>query len=257
MRTFVSPHLDDAVLSCWTSLVASQAQVVTCFTADPPATVPAGDWDRYSNPGLLGRQIMKLRREEDLEALASCRATAIHLDLPDHQYREGQEMTPDTLAEHLSPLLRDATEVWVPAGIGGHLDHVLVQKAVLLVANQSTAIVLYADQPYAGSRSRGWPLWVDRRPRTIALELFRAASRKHSANRRWHDDLAAAGLSTRLLEAHVIKLTKDQVSEKTRAVHTYRTQAKALGYTDVASLMRQNLLSHEVFWKYPVGVSRV
>lgn len=251
MRVFVSPHLDDAVLSAWVSLSVSAAKVVTCFTGDPPEAMPASHWDQKSSPGLTGREIMEMRRQEDREALALCGATGIHLGLPEHLYRRSDTpLEVEDLAVCLEPYLGDAEEIWVPAGIGAHPDHILAQKASRLVATAATRLVFYADMPYAARRDRGWPISVDRKPRTIALELARVATLKRRALRRWQDDLGTCGLLEKELELHVIDLNPDQVIEKMSAVHTYRTQANALGYVSGLRSMEGTLLAHEVFWTY-------
>ena len=45
----LSPHLDDAVLSCWHVLEGpEQARVINVFTADPPPGTPPPWWDRLT-----------------------------------------------------------------------------------------------------------------------------------------------------------------------------------------------------------------
>src|SRR3954468_1605952 len=50
--TILSPHLDDAVLSCWHVLTGpGEVAVVNVFAGVPPAGAPVGWWDRLSGDG--------------------------------------------------------------------------------------------------------------------------------------------------------------------------------------------------------------
>ena len=64
------------------------------------------------------------------------------------------------IAEHLT----SADEVWLPAAIGRHPDHVLARDAGLRAAAAvgHDDVVLYADFPYV--ISYGWPSWLSRQP---------------------------------------------------------------------------------------------
>ncbi|WP_250007241.1 PIG-L family deacetylase [Actinoplanes sp. M2I2] len=89
---FVSPHLDDAVLSCGAFLeaVASACPVVvvTVFTAaaEPPHTYAARGFLEGCGAG-DARTLFETRRQEDLDVLAQLRVRAVHLDFPDALFR--------------------------------------------------------------------------------------------------------------------------------------------------------------------------
>ena len=153
-RLIISPHLDDAVLSCWHAITAAvqPAIVVTLFAGLPSAAAKVAPWDSASgvtNPA----EHMVRRRREDEAALGVCGARFVHCDFLDDQYR-GWARPRRALIERLEELTKDAEEVWVPAGIGGHPDHVLAAEAAL-TATGGRRRVLYADLPYAAHRSAG------------------------------------------------------------------------------------------------------
>lgn len=147
-RLIVSPHLDDAVLSCWHALapMSEPATVVTLFAGIPgPATEPSR-WDRASGATDPAAQ-MRLRRKEDEAALTARGARFVHCDFLDDQYR-GWARTRRPLVDRLAALVDGADEVWIPAGFGGHPDHVLAADAAL-AATAGRRRILYADLPYA------------------------------------------------------------------------------------------------------------
>src|SRR5262245_53606305 len=76
----VSPHLDDAVLSCGRFLGAHPGtHVVTVFAGNPPAyPEPLRLWDLQSGFA-PGDDVMEVRRQEDKAALAILDASPVHL----------------------------------------------------------------------------------------------------------------------------------------------------------------------------------
>lgn len=150
----VSPHLDDAVLSCGRLLFAAPGSTVVTVLAGRPA-VDAGltPWDAASGFA-AGDDVVGARRAEDRAALACVDATPLWLDGLDRQYRPpGLEADPDELAALLEPALdrlAPAT-VLIPLGLA-HPDHVAVAEAGLTVAARRArspiAWLVYEEQPY-------------------------------------------------------------------------------------------------------------
>jgi LmbE family N-acetylglucosaminyl deacetylase len=141
----ISTHLDDAVLSAY-SVLASETRVVTVLAAIPsPGRVAL--WDAAGGATDSHQRVLE-RRQEDHTALAVCGAEAVHLDFADEQYVAAQ-MLPAPASEEvqatLTRFVSDASEVYVPAGIG-NAEHAFVRDAVLGVRPDAT---LYADLPYA------------------------------------------------------------------------------------------------------------
>ena len=80
--------------------------------------------------------------------MARVSANSVHLDLADGQYVTAgllPEPTVVQVAATLEPLVRDAREIYAPAGIGNR-EHALVRNAVLALRPDA---MLYADLPYA------------------------------------------------------------------------------------------------------------
>ena len=141
----VSPHLDDAALSCWSVLTRSGGPAGTVTVLDVCAGLPRagvlGEWDARGG-ATSSRARVRQRRAEEAAALAGTGARVVLLDLLDWQYEpEGEDV-----AAALTPYLAGAGWVLAPAAIGGHRDHLRVRDAVLALHPEA---VLYADLPYA------------------------------------------------------------------------------------------------------------
>ncbi len=84
----ISPHMDDAALSCGQMLSAAPAShVVTVFSSGPTSVRPLPEWDKLSGSFQAGDDVMKLRQVEDDAAVAVVGAHAHRLDFWDEQYR--------------------------------------------------------------------------------------------------------------------------------------------------------------------------
>jgi LmbE family N-acetylglucosaminyl deacetylase len=150
----VSPHLDDAVLSCARFMaVHPGVTVVTVFAGNPPEYPdPMRLWDVQSafQPG---DDVMAARRKEDEAALAVLGATPVHLDFIEHTYNPGDRpVRPEVLADGLAPALAslDPTLVIAPFGLANP-DHDVTHRACMLArARVSEAIAwwCYEDMPY-------------------------------------------------------------------------------------------------------------
>ena len=165
----LSPHLDDAVLSCGGRIAHDVAAgrtvtVVTLFTADEPAEPPsrlARDLRRWWK---LPHGVMAARRSEDLAACAALGARAEHWDLPEAPYRLDPAGSPlydtlsvlfgevshlddrfvEALAARLAPLAGRG-EILTPLGVGGHVDHRVVRRAA---ERAGVAALYYEEFPY-------------------------------------------------------------------------------------------------------------
>ncbi len=171
-RLYLSPHLDDAVLSCGGQIHRAtrhgeRVLVVTVMAGDPPRTQLSDYAQRLHARWALEREATAARRAEDRAACALLGAEALHLGLPDCIYRSDPHTgaplytsDPDifgpvhpvdrTLLAELIPRLAalpSAQEVVVPLTVGHHVDHVLVRKAAEAVWGQR--IWYYEDYPYA------------------------------------------------------------------------------------------------------------
>ena len=156
----LSPHLDDAALSCSLLLAANPGScVITAFAAGPSSVRPLTPWDRGSKYFPEGADVTAVRRGEDISATALVRATAIHLTYWDRHYRNERygyqglpdEELPGAIAASLAPLQPPAlAAAWViPLGLG-HPDHRLTAEAGLILAEREPAdVFVYEELPYA------------------------------------------------------------------------------------------------------------
>jgi len=166
---YISPHLDDAILSCggliWEQTHAgTQVEVWTVCAGDPPdgplspfAEVLHAEWG-------IGRETTAFRRKEDMAACRAVGARYRHLPVPDCIYRSAQDGTwlydPNTLMGEIHPADRPLVEtvrtflaaslkpedcLVCPLTVGGHADHRLTRAAVEALERP---LLYYADVPY-------------------------------------------------------------------------------------------------------------
>lgn len=173
----VSPHLDDAAISCGMSIQALKEagwEVVagSVFTDAPSG--PVTDFARHFNCPPGARSVaegLAMRRDEDRRALALIGARPVHLGFLDASMRRlpkgdwliasyeairtvrTREERPlvVSVADRIRRLVTDvrATLVLAPAGVGGHVDHLIAREAVLACALAGVAVHWYEDLPYA------------------------------------------------------------------------------------------------------------
>jgi LmbE family N-acetylglucosaminyl deacetylase len=240
----VSPHLDDAVLSVWLVLTSSRpTRVISCFAGVPPPSVQ-GFWDERT--GLASATAVTARRAEDVAALALAESEAVHLDLLDEQYRGDRDAPRDELVELLREHLVGAREVWLPAGLGGHVDHIAARDAGLLATAAGQRIRLYADLPYAGQPA--WPVNVTGAPRDLAVHYLLSVLGRLARAQEWRSTLEGSGVRMDLAQRHVVKLTRSQFRDKVAAVRRYRSQMAALRCGPRHLLRERRLFAYEVYW---------
>src|SRR6185295_1884137 len=98
-QIYLSPHLDDAVFSCGGMIhrhirAGGRVVVVTVCTGDPPPGLLSDfaeslheRWQAQAKAPAAPAEVVRQRRNEDLDALAALGAQAVHLDVPDCIYR--------------------------------------------------------------------------------------------------------------------------------------------------------------------------
>lgn len=169
---FLSPHLDDAVLSCGGLIyeliqAGDQIEICTICAGDPPAgeLSPLAEM-LHQRWGVSAKDSQITRRKEDLAACQILGATPFHLDIPDCIYRRnpvnGEPLissnealfqplpaeeyplaahVANQLAAHIPP----GAHVVCPLTLGGHVDHHLTRHAAELLKRP---LWYYADYPY-------------------------------------------------------------------------------------------------------------
>lgn len=170
---YLSPHLDDAVLSCG-GLIRRQVTsgtpvlVVTVFAGEPQhaelsayAAQTHSRWGKTTHPTTV-------RRKEDRSAMNLLGAEYLHLAYADAIYRFSQDSflyssdqelfgpihpSESRLLSRLAEIIaglhtsRDET-VYAPLAVANHVDHQLARDALLSLQAHSSQIVFYEDYPY-------------------------------------------------------------------------------------------------------------
>lgn len=170
---YLSPHLDDAVLSCggqiYQRTTAGEAILIVSVAAGDPALEQISGYaqslhDRWE----LVADAVAARRGEDIVAAKQVGAHWYHWDLPDCIYRvhpetgapfytsdpdifgpvhPAERLLVDRLATQLRALPTHGQMV-VPLTLGNHVDHMLTRQAAEQAFSPHT-LWYYEDYPYA------------------------------------------------------------------------------------------------------------
>lgn len=235
----LSPHLDDAVLNCWSIVSdAGVVEVVNVF-AQPPLPGSVTQYDRICGAHDSAAH-MRQRLVEDAEALGLAGRSPINLPFLDRQYRRLRR--PPSLPEMDAALWRAVPRVstlYAPAALGfePQPDHALVRRLALQAAAQGVPVNLYADVPYACTF--GWPHWVSGAPAEPHLDV----------DAYWLRLLREVPAIGHLRDAIVVRLTDEQAERKLAAMRAYRTQFRALDAGAIGVLSNPLIHRFEVFWK--------
>lgn len=168
---FLSPHYDDAIFSCgslMSHLVANDVvlDVATVFSsAITDELSPLAQ--RFHKGWEIEGDIMSLRTKEDMEALNMLGASQISLGFLDCIYRKkngdflihnkkelyNSDFKDTSLLQNIEKavslilLKDDYSSIYLPIGIGSHIDHLLLTQ--LKLPFYSGEVYVYADMPYA------------------------------------------------------------------------------------------------------------
>jgi len=235
----LSPHFDDAVLDCWSVLAGEgDVRVVNVFAGEPPSGMLAA-WDEITGARDSAERVRE-RIAEDERALAHAGRGAVGLAFLDAQYRHAApgpslDEVDCAVAAHVAC----ASRVYVPAGIGGHADHLLVRRYGRMLARAGIPVSLYADLPYCVLH--GWPHWVDGGkpdPRRD-VDVF------------WRSFMAGVPELPPLRSGLVVRLDDDAAAGKLVAMREYETQLACLDYGGGRVLSDPAIHRFEVHWELP------
>jgi LmbE family N-acetylglucosaminyl deacetylase len=223
-KVLVSPHLDDVVLSCFGALPGGLA--ATVFTAGPGGPGVRSAWDAACGAS-SSRDLMAIRRAEDLTALSQPGVTARHLAFAEDHYRDGP-LDAAAVAAALAELFAGAAEVWLPAAVYGNPDHATVRRCgfAALKGTAVPTVWLYAEYPYHQYLTDDGASTVDALAGWFA-ERVRSGS---------------AGPAVRVLD-------DEALARKRHAVGCYASQLGPLGRTVGGRLLDDELLRHEYAWR--------
>jgi LmbE family N-acetylglucosaminyl deacetylase len=227
MIVFLSPHLDDAILSCggWIHKLRQQGeavQVINVMAGKPPHPLPQTPliadlhhrWQAGDDP-------VQTRIEEDRAAFQRLGVEYVtYLDWPDCPYRTDNqgnplystnndlfgEIHPDDPARHIVlPIPSQATRVIAPLGAGAHVDHKLVR---MLASQLGFPVEYYEEYPYSASSGEARRITGSADVQPVGTEAVQQALQvfKHP------------------MRPHIIKLSEADLSVKIEAVACYRSQ---------------------------------
>ncbi|WP_420640734.1 PIG-L deacetylase family protein [Candidatus Leptofilum sp.] len=173
---YLSPHLDDAALSCGGRIyletaVSHPVLIVTPMAGSPALGVQLSDFAQELHQRWeLPQAAVRTRRAEDVAACQILGADFVHWDVPDCVYRTDpatgepcystwesiittQHPADDAVIAQLAKQfaqLPPADEVVVPLTAGQHVDHRLVRQAAELAFGVEQ-LLYYEDYPYAAN----------------------------------------------------------------------------------------------------------
>ncbi len=207
---YLSPHLDDAALSCGGQIYQRTAAgervlIVTITAGDPPRAALSAYAQSLQDRWELVTNAAAARRAEDIAACTILGADWLHWAVPDCIYRlhpeSGQPFylsDPDifgnvhpaegglvTLLTQQMRTLPAHDQLYAPLTIGHHVDHLLTRSAAELAAELAGGeqLFYYEDYPYAqqpGALEQVIPAGASQW-RAIAIPLG-AAARKSKIN---------------------------------------------------------------------------
>jgi LmbE family N-acetylglucosaminyl deacetylase len=245
MVTILSPHLDDAVLSCWHLLTEPhEVTVINVFAGAPLAAPEAAWWDRLTGATDSAKRMLE-RWEEDRRALALAGRTAQNLGFLDDQYRDWEQPL-EPLVTEIASRLEPGALICAPAALGDHPDHALVRAAALELRQAGAPLSLYADLPHAALQ--GWPAWVPAPGATASHDLAGAL---------WERALASTGVAPAAMVAAVHRLDRSAHERKLEAVRAYATQFRGLADWTGRRLSDHVTLGYEVVWTLPVSATQL
>jgi LmbE family N-acetylglucosaminyl deacetylase len=233
-RLLLSPHLDDAVFSCWHVVAGPGAvEVVTLFAGlpEPGGSVPR--WDRITGARDPVERVRE-RIAEDREALTVAGREGTNLGFVERQYGVEAPSVEELLVALESHVAR-STQVLAPAGLGGHAAHRLVREAGLRLAAEGHEAGFYADLPYA--TEFGWPAWVTGEEPEPYRQVDAA----------WRADAEPLYEAGYVPEA--VALDDALQRGKLEAMRRYRTQLPALDGGPQRRLTHPELVAYEVVFR--------
>jgi len=224
---YLSPHLDDAALSCGGQIFQQTGNgarvLILTIMAGPP---PPGEFSPFARElherWELPEAATVVRRREDAAACAVLGVDFRHWEIPDAVYRRDHQTdaviypswsdvisgiapVERPLINHLARRMASfhtAGKIICPLGVGNHVDHLVVRAA----AEQAfSTLVYYEDLPYAHA-GRG------------VLELLKSDAAE------WIPES--------------VPLTRPALLAKARAIRAYRSQLSTF-FTDGADLRAQ------------------
>lgn len=179
MHLFLSPHLDDAVLSCGGTIFQLTRQgaavtILTIMAGDPPDPLPDTPIVRdLHQRWRAGESPVAVRRQEDMDAAKVLNATTNHRQYGDCVYRvhggvalypseeslfgdvHPEDSLPGSLAVEAALfnfVFPNLKAIYAPLGVGHHVDHQIVRDWALMLYQRNPEIDTYFYEEYPYTR---------------------------------------------------------------------------------------------------------
>jgi LmbE family N-acetylglucosaminyl deacetylase len=250
----LSPHLDDAVLSCPVHLQRLRAQgqavvVATIFTE--------GDQSAEAQ--------YRQRRAEDRRAVRALGCSRFHFGFLDAPFRSDAyrdfcgiafgEVDPTTQAAVADRIGRLAARlkperVFAPLAVGNHVDHRLVRQAALRAVSHDR-LLFYEDRPYAFVPSQ--VEHVTERPGPLDPRYFDATYACHYLGNTSREAVEAKWAAMDPIPLHLerfesLRASPEELRRLRDAICSYPSQVLDL-FRDEAELLGLYGQSLETIWK--------
>ena len=165
----ISPHLDDAVLSLEDLInkyvkEGNKIDVLTVFSGKVPRNELSDAAKEFHSNCFLDENSMLYRKEEDKKSHDLLGINSYYLDLPECLYRKDENgfIYPDlsniyhledsdkdivdTLYNKLKEYVYNYDEVYAPMGLGGHADHLAVNKAINMIYKENKFNLFFYEE---------------------------------------------------------------------------------------------------------------
>ncbi len=202
----LSPHLDDAALSCFgllDKLHGTVSRLVITICCGNPAPAPTrGKVDQFRQEHDLGDYGSPTeRRREDIAAMNALRCDFVHLGFEDGVYRRsptsGDYIYRSTREKFVRPRIEDASHIEelflvlrrlcqnmgrlllvTPLSIGYHVDHSITAHNALRLENDDVDLLFYEDFPYVLDPSYGGG--IEDSPEKAMERIGRSAEQRYA-----------------------------------------------------------------------------
>lgn len=148
----LSPHFDDAVLSCWGLLSGGQPLYSTVVFSGSPSK----EWSDSTRTGRDESDFMLDRINEAKFLYTIAGRQPSFLPFAPARYRS-EEPEISELLDAIAETAPEVSAIYAPAGLCDHPDHLLLRELAVSLASQ-LPVFLYAEMPVACSR--GWPALI-------------------------------------------------------------------------------------------------
>ncbi len=218
----LSPHIDDAVFSCWHLITQPDATVVNVFAGIPPKGTKTL-WDRFCGEPDSAVMMQKRKKENDL-VLKSRSIAFLNLDYLDRQYRLN-DLDLDEIANRIQEGFKGNIEFYAPIAAGvfwRHPDHLALREVGQLLLRKGRKVSFYADIPYM----------------QMPMDLNKGYLRRM--------DQRIGKLLKTPLRGEITKLRPAEQELKLQAMHQFKSQYKMTNLTSLKTLSRKANLAKEV-----------